>query len=573
MAMSYDVLLSARKRKNMKSTLLCVTSILWVALAHNHLPDGTMVVNDPQNVVAASSGTPWPMPKSISEFGTMMTIDPTNFKMVVNMKDCDIMNRAVQRYMKLTFLEKCLPIDSSRNSLFNSKKKSGKDKMIKKNGMLYNISITVLGKCEKWPYLNMDEQYLLKIDSPDLPGKANLVSSTVWGALRGLETFSQIVYSLGGGKFAVNSTMILDSPRFSHRGLLLDTSRHFVPVSVLKQNLDAMAYSKLNVFHWHIVDDQSFPYESFKFPNLSRMGAFIPKTHTYSQEIVADIINYARDRGIRVMAEFDTPGHTQSWGKGQPGLLTPCYSEGKPNGNFGPINPILQSSYDFLTEFFGEITKVFPDNYVHLGGDEVDFSCWKSNPNITDFMKKHAFGSDYSKLEGYYEQKLVNILQSLKKSYTIWQEVLDNGVKVDPNTVVHVWKDPQVQELQKVTSMGYKTLLSTCWYLNYISYGKDWPKYYTCDPQEFNGTEYQKSLIMGGEVCMWGEFVDGTNLISRTWPRAAAVAERLWSVADLKDVNKATPRFEEHRCRMLKRGLRVQPGNGPSFCECDFAVL
>lgn len=541
---------------------LILLFICFLSVSGHYVDNFQKPVEENKQVVP-TKGEPWPIAQQFASESTFFMIQPQSFDFLHSSK-CDIIIEAVKRYKKLLFIENC--------SQYSFSPKFVKRKFPNSSGQLMNLTIKMSGDCEKYPYMNMDEQYLLKINTPDNVDQAMLFSTTVWGVLRGLETFSQLVYPLAPGLFAVNSSIVLDFPRFSYRGLLLDTSRHFIPVPLLLQNLDAMAQTKLNVFHWHIVDDQSFPYVSKTFPDLSRKGAFNAGTHIYTQEDIANVIEYARLRGIRVLVEFDSPGHTLSWGKGQSPLLTPCYSGQSPNGNYGPIDPTINDTYDFLRSFFAEISQVFPDNYIHLGGDEVSFQCWSSNPLIQSFMKSHSFGNDYSKLEQFYMQKLLDIVKSFNKSYIVWQEVFDNNVKVKPDTVIHVWKDNYQSELSNVTAAGFKTILSSCWYLNYINYGDDWNAYYTCEPYDFKGTDSQKSLIVGGEACMWGEYVDGSNVISRTWPRAAAVAERLWSNQTVTSVSKAAPRLEELRCRMIKRGLKVEPVNGPGYCECDYLL-
>ncbi|KAH0628028.1 hypothetical protein JD844_008684 [Phrynosoma platyrhinos] len=285
---------------------------------------------------------------------------------------------------------------------------------------------------------------------------------------------------------------------------------------------DAMAFNKFNVLHWHIVDDQSFPYQSVTFPELSAQGAYSYK-HVYSPTDVRLVIEYARLRGIRVIPEFDTPGHTQSWGKGQKDVLTPCYSGEHPSGSYGPVNPILNTTYDFMVKFFKEVGAVFPDEYIHLGGDEVDFTCWKSNPDVTEFMKKQGFWYSYSKLESYYIEKILDMMSSFKKKSIVWQEVFDNGVQLQPDTVVEVWMPRMYQEeLRKVTKEGYPAILAAPWYLDIISYGQDWKRYYSVEPLNFFGCKTQKDLVVGGEACLWGEYVDATNLMSRLWRGIAA---------------------------------------------------
>uniref|UniRef100_A0A8C2WDM2 Beta-hexosaminidase n=1 Tax=Cyclopterus lumpus TaxID=8103 RepID=A0A8C2WDM2_CYCLU len=390
-------------------------------------------------------------------------------------------------------------------------------------------------------------------------GKASLNAETVWGAVRGLETFSQLVYQDDFGSYFVNQTEIDDFPRFPFRGILLDTSRHFIPVHAILKTLDAMAYSKFNVFHWHIVDDPSFPYQSQTFPDLSRKGAFHPMTHIYTQSDVRRVISHARLRGIRVLPEFDSPGHTKSWGKGQSDLLTPCYSGSTPSGAFGPVNPALPSTYQFMATLLKEVSSVFPDSYIHLGGDEVNFSCWKSNPDVRAFMQKMGFGVDFTKLEAFYMENIVNITTFLNKTAIVWQDVFDYHELRSSPSVVEVWKDGcYLCEVRRVANVGLRVILASPWYLDQPGPTHNWARFYT--PLNFSGTAEQKKLVIGGEVCMWGEYVDATNLTPRLWPRASAAAERLWSdEKQTSSVDKAFPRLQDFRCKLVRRGIRAEP--------------
>uniref|UniRef100_A0A2P2I9J4 Beta-hexosaminidase n=1 Tax=Hirondellea gigas TaxID=1518452 RepID=A0A2P2I9J4_9CRUS len=512
--------------------------------------------------VTPSEGRVWPKPQMEVTEQTYLIVRPATFKFRIVGKTCDLLEKALSRYMDI---------------MFSARTKSpaagySKTKMFR--GYLDTVDVHLMAECEKQPYLHMDEHYQIKVDSPDRPLEGSIIAASVWGAFRGLESFSHLLVA-DGGSYRVNSTQIMDHPRFPHRGLMIDSSRHFLPLSSIKQTLDLMSMDKFNVLHWHIVDSQSFPYQSDVYPDLSGLGSWTSR-HIYTSEDVATVVSYALERGIRVMPEFDTPGHTDSWGPGQPGLLTECYKHGKPDGTYGPVDPSNEDNYDFLKKLFTEVTQRFPDHYLHLGGDEVSFRCWRSNPELSEFMQHLNITGDYAALEQYYITKLLELVGDLptKNGYLVWQEVFDNGVELANDTVVHIWKDggdmDRVnQELADVTASGFQTLLSSCWYLNVISYGVDWHKYYSCDPQGFNGTDAQKALIVGGEACMWGEYVDRTNLISRTWPRASVVAEKLWSAADATtNPDEATPRLEEHRCRLLGRGYGVEPF-GPSYCDAD----
>ncbi|XP_021923175.1 beta-hexosaminidase subunit beta-like, partial [Zootermopsis nevadensis] len=496
--------------------------------------------------VTPTKGEPWPKPQHLINYEGYVVVRPTVFRFEVTREDCDLLQEAVKRYYRVILQT----LDSDvrkRKSRRVADKRWKKDPKFK--AYLDSLEIQLMAPCEVLPYLNMDEHYELRIDSPDLPGAALLTSQSVWGVLRGIETFSQLL-SLDetGTALKVNSSSIMDFPRYSHRGLLLDTSRHFFPLLSILQTLDAMEVNKMNVFHWHIVDDNSFPYESAAFPQLSEKGAYNPQTHVYPREQIRLVIEYARLRGIRVIPEFDTPGHTQSWGLGQPGLLTPCYSGSKPDGTYGPVDPIQETNYKFLKKFLSEAVKLFPEKYVHLGGDEVNFDCWATNPNILRFMESLNITGNFNKLEEIYIQRLVDIVSNLSANSVVWQEVFDNGVMLPKDTVVHIWTGDMQEELAKVTAEGHPALVSQCWYLDHLESGGDWHKFYECDPNNFNGTEAQKTLVMGGEACMWSEFVDASNLSPRVWPRAAAAAERLWSSVTV-DFDEAGRRLEEHVCR------------------------
>lgn len=333
-------------------------------------------------------------------------------------------------------------------------------------------------------------------------------------------------------------------------------------VFTIKQILDGMVYNKLNVFHWHIVDDHSFPYESIVYPELSQKGAY-NKFMTYSQSDIHNVIEYGRLRGIRVLAEFDTPGHTRSWGISHPEILTEC--GGKYTGKLGPIDPTRNETYDFLRNLFKEVVEVFPDAYVHLGGDEVGFECWESNENITKYMHSNNI-TTYEQLEEQYIQRVVDIIDGLKKKSIVWQEVFSNGVRLPNGTVVHVWTGDRQALLSNVTKVGLPALLSSCWYLDHLQTGGDWKKFYGCEPEDFPGTIEQKQLLLGGVACMWAEVVDNGNVLQRIFPRVSATAEKLWSPITVNDLNEAARRLEEHTCRMKVRGLPAQPPNGPGFC-------
>jgi hexosaminidase len=375
--------------------------------------------------------------------------------------------------------------------------------------------------------LGEDESYSLEISAAG----AKLDATTTLGIMRGLETFLQLVQTTSDG-FAAPAITIHDKPRFPWRGLMIDVSRHFIPLDVLKRNLDGMAAVKLNVLHWHLSDNQGFRVESKRFPKLTEMGS---DGLFYTQDEVRDLIAYAHDRGIRVVPEFDMPGHSTAWFIGYPELASgpgPYQIERK-WGVFDPaMNPAEERTYKFLDNFIGEMANLFPDQYFHIGGDEVNGKEWDANPNIQTFMRAHGLKTNQD-LQAYFNTRVQKIVSKHGKTMVGWDEILRPDLPKD--IVVQSWRGQD--SLAAATRQGYRGILSYGYYLDLM-----WPasKHYAVDPMSdgaANLTPEEKQRILGGEACMWSEYVSPENLDSRIWPRAAAIAERLWSPQDVTDVN------------------------------------
>lgn len=375
--------------------------------------------------------------------------------------------------------------------------------------------------------LGEDESYTLEVTASG----AELRAPTTLGVMRGLQTFLQLVKITPKG-FAVPAVTIEDKPRFPWRGLMIDSGRHFMPIDVIERNLDAMASVKLNVFHWHLSENQGFRVESKKFPKLQEMGS---DGLYYTQDQVRDVIAYARDRGIRVVPEFDMPGHSTSWFVGYPDLASAPgpYSIERKWGVFDPaMDPTRESTYKFLDKFIGEMAVLFPDKFFHIGGDEVNGKQWDSNSKIQDFMHSHNLKTN-ADLQGYFVEHVQKIVAKHGKTMEGWDEILRPNM---PNSIViQSWRGQK--SLAEAARQGYRGLLSSGYYLDLMS---PTSAHYAVDPMGGDAaglTDAQKAQILGGEACMWSEYVSPENVDSRIWPRMAAIAERLWSPQSVTDVN------------------------------------
>ena len=398
--------------------------------------------------------------------------------------------------------------------------------------------------------IESDESYSLEVKENAILIKA----TTDVGALRGLETLLQLVNFNKNGYY-FEGVSIKDFPRFVWRGLMIDAARHFQPIAVLKRNLKAMASVKLNVFHWHLTDDQGFRVESKVYPKLQEKasdGLF------YTQEQVRDLVKYASNLGIRVIPEFDVPGHSTAILTAYPELGSKegaKYSIERFSGIFDPtLNPSKEATYTFLENLFTEITPLFPDEYFHIGGDENEGKHWDENKNIQKFKKEHNLKSNHE-LQTYFNIRLEKILKKLGKKLMGWDEILTPSLPT--SAVIHSWRGKreglEQSTLIEAAKRGYQGVLSTGYYIDRML---SITHHYSVDPiGDVILTKEERKRILGAETTMWSELVTSQTIDSRIWPRTAAIAERFWSAKEVKDINNMQKRLKVINFQLEELGI------------------
>jgi len=458
-----------------------------------------------------------PVPKEIS-FGLGKMIIDSNFRVSLSGYKEPRLLRAAQRLIKRLSSQTGIPLPLA----------------LEKDESKAMLVIVCLGPGQKIQSLKENESYELEIS----PSRAELKAATPVGVLRGIETFLQLL-ELDSEGFFVPETQIQDAPRFPWRGLLIDSCRHWMPVEIIKRNLDGMAAVKLNVLHWHLSEDQGFRVECKAFPKLHEMGS---DGNYYTQKQVREIIDYARNLGIRVVPEFDMPGHSTSWVVGYPELASAPgpYQIERRWGVFDPcLNPTKEAVYAFLDRFIGEIAMLFPDEYFHIGGDEVNGKQWDSNQSIGAFKRRHGMNDNHD-LQVYFNKRIQSILQKYGKKMVGWDEIFHPDLP--KSIVIQSWRGQET--LAQTSREGYMGILSNGYYLDHILSAADHYRVDPLDKEAADLSDEQKSRILGGEACMWSEFVSPETVDSRIWPRAAAVAERLWSPQGVKDIKDMYRRLE-----------------------------
>lgn len=395
------------------------------------------------------------------------------------------------------------------------------------DGASASLVIAAEHASKDYPELGEDESYDLQVS----PSGARITAPTTLGAMHALQTFLQLVQPSPAG-FAAPAVTIHDQPRFPWRGLMLDVARRFEPISAVKRAVDGMEAVKLNVLHLHLSDDQGFRLESKAFPKLQEKGS---DGLYYTQEDIRDLISYAADRGIRVVPEFDMPGHSISWFVGYPELASAPgpYQIERTWGIHNPaMDPTRDGTYKFLDKFVEEMAGLFPDHYFHIGGDEVNGKQWDANPKIQEFMRGHGIKSN-ADLQAYFNSHLEKIVSKHHKTMIGWDEILRPDM---PKTIViQSWRGQE--SLAQAAKQGYRGILSSGYYLDLMQ-----PAFlhYNVDPLSGDAARLspeEQQRILGGEACLWSEYVSPENFDSRLWPRAAVIAERLWSAPGVRDVD------------------------------------
>lgn len=439
--------------------------------------------------------------------------------------------------------------------------------------------------------LDMRENYTLKISGNNDKVEAFVTGGSFFGVRHGLETLSQLILydDIRDHLLIVRDVSIVDNPVYPYRGLLLDTARNYYTVDSIKKTIDAMAAVKLNTFHWHITDSQSFPFVSERRPKLSKYGAYSP-SKVYTPAAMREIVEYGRVRGVRVLPEFDAPAHVgEGW---QDTNLTVCF-KAEPWASFcveppcGQLNPTRDELYDVLEDIYADMAEIFQPDIFHMGGDEVSERCWNVSEEIQQFMVQHRWNLDkagFLELWDYFQKK------AQEKAYTafgkklpliLWTSTLTDYSYVEKylnkdDYIIQVWTtgvDPQIQGL---LSKGYRLIMSNydalyldCGFGAWVGAGNNWCSPYIGWQKVYDNSiavmaTENKDLVLGGEAALWSEQSDTATLDQRLWPRAAALAERLWTEPPTTWLD-AEHRMLHTRERLVRMGIQAESIQ-PEWC-------
>ncbi|KAI8939575.1 hypothetical protein NX059_003340 [Plenodomus lindquistii] len=461
----------------------------------------------------------------------------------------------------------------------------------------------------------VDESYSLTLAAG--ADSIDIFAETVYGALHAMTTLQQLVIVDGHGNFIIEQPVsIADKPLYPVRGIMIDTGRNFITVDKIKEQIDGMALSKLNVLHWHLVDSQSWPVEITAYPEMIEDA--YSEEESFSQDTLKDIVSYAAARGVRVIPEIDMPGHASlGWSRVDENILTcqnswwsnddwPLHTAVQPNP--GQLDILNNKTYEVTGKVYKEMASIFPDDWFHIGGDELFINCNNFSTLAADFFASGKSMGDLYQV--WVDRALPNFRSRANKTFVMWEDVkLSAAVAATGNVptdiVMQAWNNG-VDHISQLTADGYRVIVSSsdfiyldCGYGGWVgndprynvqinpnatdgganfNWGgnggswcapyKTWQRIYDYD-FTYNLTDTQKSLIQGAIAPLWSEQVDSVIVSQKMWPRAAALAELVWS--GNKDENgnlrttELTQRILNFREYLVKSGVDAAPLM-PAYC-------
>lgn len=430
------------------------------------------------------------------------------------------------------------------------------------------------------------ESYNLKI----APQGIDISGSDYAGLFYGLQTLVQILETTKiNNSPAVASVLIEDRPRFRWRGMLLDVARHMFPADFIKRYIDIIAAHKMNVFHWHLTEDQGWRMPIKKYPKLkdiaawrkeTLVGHYRDKPHQfdgkpyggfYTREEIKDIIDYASDRSVTIVPEIEMPGHATAALSAYPQLS--C--TGGPHEAetvWGVHKEVFcagnEETFDFLENVLEEVAQIFPGPYIHIGGDECPKTRWaeceKCQARIADEGLK-----DEHELQSYFIKRIEKILEKFDKRLIGWDEILEGGLA--PNAVVHSWRgmDGGIE----AANAGHEVIMSPTTYVYFDYYQsedrKNEPlaiggylplsKVYEFEPVPHDIDKDKRHLILGGQANLWTEYIPTTKQAEyMLLPRVCALAEAVWSPKNKKDYAGFIDRLGDHLKRLDRKNLNYR---------------
>ena len=422
-----------------------------------------------------------------------------------------------------------------------------------------------------------DEGYCLSIDSSSVVVKAKALN----GLFYAIQTLKQLLppsmISTKLAEFSLPCLEITDYPRFKWRGMHLDTARHIYPVSMVKSYIDMLALNKMNKFHWHLTEDQGWRIEIKKYPKLTEISSKraatpvlgdresldgIPYDGFYTQEEAKEIVRYAADRFVTVVPEIELPGHSVEVLAAYPNLgctggpyAVRCFW-GIEKDVYCAGNPDV---FEFIKDVFDEILEIFPSKYIHIGGDECPKERWKECPKCQATMKENNL-KDELELQSWFIQKVEQYLNSMGRDMIGWDEILEGGLA--PNATVMVWRKDGLKDAIFAANSGNDVIMSPqehCYFDHYQDKEENEPaaiggflpleNVYAFNPMPPELSEDKQKHIIGGQANVWTEYIPTVEHAQyMSYPRAFAIAEKLWSTEDVNDFND----FKMRLASMLK---------------------